>query len=331
MGARSEMLARQFEAKAQEALDTLVQLSESDWKKVTAAEKWSVGVTAHHMAGVLETLAGVIGAVAAGQAPAGFRPDVIDEMNARHAKDYVDCTRAETIELHKKGAARAAAAIRGLHDEHLGRRALLLGGAPMTAEQVILGGLFGHIDQHFGSIRDTVGSRAAPADDEFVVTRVLDAPRDLVWKAYTESGRLVHWWGPRGFTMRSATVDLRPGGVFQYGMRSPDGQDMWGQWTFREIAAPERIVTTVSFTDERGSVVRHPLSPTWPLEVVSTMTLSEHAGRTTVTIASRPHAATEPERQTFDAGREGMRQGFDGTLDRLAGYLARVREDSSCS
>jgi uncharacterized protein YndB with AHSA1/START domain len=169
------------------------------------------------------------------------------------------------------------------------------------------------------------------ADDDFIVTRVLDAPRDLVWKAFTESDRLTQWWGPRGFTTQSAAVDLRPGGVLQYGMRSPDGQDMWGKWTFREIAAPVRIVTTVSFADERGNVVRHPLSPTWPLEVLSTMTLSERAGRTTVTIASRPHAATDSERRTFDAGREGMRQGFDGTLDRLAAYLAKTMEDASCS
>ena len=327
MGAKSEMLARQFEARAQEVLARLEELSESDWKTVTAAEKWTVGVTAHHVAGVLETIARVVAAVATGQAPAGFRPEIIDEMNARHAKDYVDCTRADTIELHKKGAALAAAAIRGLDDDHLGRTALLLGGAPMTAEQVILGGLFAHIDDHFGGIRNTLGG----PDGAFVVSRVLDAPRDLVWRAYTEAGRLVRWWGPKGFTMQSATVDLRPGGVFHYGMRSSNGQDMWGKWTFREIVAPERIVTIASFTDVRGTVVRHPMSPTWPLEVLSTMTLAEDAGRTTVTIASLPLAASESERRTFDAGRDGMRQGFAGTLDRLAEYLVTAKEESSCS
>ena len=62
---------------------------------------------------------------------------------------------------------------------------------------------------------------------EFSFTRVFDAPRDLVWKAFTESERLMQWWGPKGFTMLVAKLDLRPGGVFHYSMRSPDGRAMY--------------------------------------------------------------------------------------------------------
>jgi len=79
-------------------------------------------------------------------------------MNAQHAKDYANCTRAETIELHKRGVAAALATIRGLSDEELARSASLAPGAPpMTVEQIITGGLLHHVDDHFGSIRKTIG------------------------------------------------------------------------------------------------------------------------------------------------------------------------------
>jgi hypothetical protein len=158
MGAKSEDLAKRFEVKAREALASLEQLSEADWKKVTAAEQWSVGVTAHHLAGALQPISGMIKAVAAWQSLSGFSLGMLDQMNAQHAKDYANCTKAETIALFKEGAATAAATIRGLSDDQLARSGTLLTDAPpMTAEQVITGGLLNHTDEHFGSIRKTVG------------------------------------------------------------------------------------------------------------------------------------------------------------------------------
>jgi hypothetical protein len=115
-------------------------------------------VTAHHLAAALEPIAGMITAVATGQAAGTLSPEMLDEMNARHAKDFVDCTRAETIELHRRGTALAAATIRGLAEAELARSGTLFKGAPpMTAEQVIAMGLLDHIDEHFGSIRKTIG------------------------------------------------------------------------------------------------------------------------------------------------------------------------------
>lgn len=158
MGAKSEELAKQFEAKSGAALATLEKLSEADWKKVTEAEKWSVGVTAHHLASVLEAVAGMIRAVVAKQAPGDLSMELIDGMNAQHAKDFAACTRAETIELHRKGSATAAATIRGLSDTDLATGGTVLKGLPpMTAEQLIAGGLLAHIDDHYGSIRKTIG------------------------------------------------------------------------------------------------------------------------------------------------------------------------------
>jgi uncharacterized protein YndB with AHSA1/START domain len=158
---------------------------------------------------------------------------------------------------------------------------------------------------------------------EFVSSRVFDAPRELVWKAFTEADRLRHWWGPKGLTMLSCEIDLRPGGLFHYGMRTPDGHEMWGKWVFREIVPQERLVYVVSFSDARGGVTRHPMSATWPLEVLGTTSFADQGARTLVTNRGMPINATEEERKTFYSSFEGMTQGFNGTWDQLTAYLAR--------
>ena len=160
---------------------------------------------------------------------------------------------------------------------------------------------------------------------EFVISRVFDAPRDLVWRANTEREHLMHWWGPKGFTMAKCNLDLRPGGTFHYCLRSADGHEMWGKLTYREIVAPERLVCVVSFSDEKGGITRHPMSPTWPLEMLSTSTFAEQDGKTTITIRWHPINASEEERKTFDESHEGMKQGFTGSFDQLAAHLAKTR------
>jgi len=157
MGARSEALAAQLEEKVQQAMATLEGLSDAEWKKTTADEKWSVGVTAHHIASVPQTISKAIKALLAGES-LDFGGKTIDAINAKHAKDYVDCTKAETVDLLKKGAAVAAATVRGLSDNQLAKSGMIVPGAPpMTVEQLITGGLINHLDQHFGSIQKTVG------------------------------------------------------------------------------------------------------------------------------------------------------------------------------
>ena len=125
--------------------------------------------------------------------------------------------------------------------------------------------------------------------------------------------------------MLDCKMDLRPGGIFHYRMRYINGQDMWGKFVYREIVAPERLVFINSFSDAEGGLTRHPLSPTWPLEMVSTLTLSEHEGTTTLTMQWIPLSPTESERKTFEAGRQSMQQGWTGTLDQLAEYLGGGR------
>jgi len=160
--------------------------------------------------------------------------------------------------------------------------------------------------------------------EEFAITRVFDAPRERVWKAWTEAECLKQWWGPKGFTVHTSKVDLRPGGVFHYGMKAPDGSDMWGRFVYREIKAPERLVLIVSFSDPKGGVSRHPGHMSWPLQMMSTVTFEAQGGKTKVTVRWIPHEATEAERKTFEEGRDGMKQGWTGTFDQFAAYLAKA-------
>ena len=158
MGAKGEALAKQFEAKVEEATALLEKLSDTDWRKTTAAEKWTVAATAHHIASSYEPVAHIIRTIAAGQALPHFTRQMLDEMNAQHAKEFADCARPETIALHKKGAVAAAAAVRGLSDAELAKTGTVFTGMPpVSAEDMVNGALLGHIDEHFGSIRKTVG------------------------------------------------------------------------------------------------------------------------------------------------------------------------------
>ena len=176
-------------------------------------------------------------------------------------------------------------------------------------------------------VRIVEPAAADPVDAPFVITRVFRAPRELVFDAWTKREHLMHWMGPKGTTIARATLDLRPGGSFHYGMQSPDGHMMWGKWTFREIVRPERLVVVVAFSDESGGVARHPFVPNWPLETLSTMTFDEHAGigrGTTVVLQWAPHHASDAERQVFAASHAGMEQGWRGTMEQFEAYLATL-------
>lgn len=165
----------------------------------------------------------------------------------------------------------------------------------------------------------------AEKSTDFVISRVFDAPRELVWKAFTDAERLQHWWGPKGFKVKASKMDLRVGGTYHYGLTAPNGSDMWGKMAFREIAPPQRLVWINSFSDETGGTTRHPGHMSWPLELLTVVTFEEQDGRTLLTVRWSPHNATEEERKTFDAGRDSMRMGWTGTLEQLEAYLAKAK------
>lgn len=157
----------------------------------------------------------------------------------------------------------------------------------------------------------------------FIISRTFDAPREQVWKAWTEPAGLSQWFGPRGCTMPQIKMDAKPGGTCHCCLRTPEGHEMWGKFLYREVSAPERLVYAQHFSDRAGGVTRHPGSSTWPLHMLTTVTFAEDNGRTRLTVRWEPLHPADEERRTFDAGHEGMNQGWGGSFDQLAEYLGR--------
>jgi uncharacterized protein YndB with AHSA1/START domain len=149
---------------------------------------------------------------------------------------------------------------------------------------------------------------------ELVLERVFDAPRETVFKAYTEPERLAEWWGPRGWTLPVCKLDLRPGGVWHYMMRGPNGEESWGKAVYREIVAPSRLVYTDAFSDAEGNV-----APGMP-EMLITVELIEQEGKTRL-ISTTEFSTPEEKQSIIDMG---ALQGITETWDRLEEYLAKA-------
>jgi uncharacterized protein YndB with AHSA1/START domain len=160
------------------------------------------------------------------------------------------------------------------------------------------------------------------ASKDFVISRVFDAPRDLVWQCFTQPERMKQWWGPKGAKILKSQMDLRVGGTYHYGMQTQDGTVMWGKMVYRAVTPPERLEFINSFSDEAGGLSRHPMAPTWPLEMLSIFTFEDlGGGKTKFTVTWRPHNATAEEQATFDAGHASMTGGWSGTMESLENYL----------
>lgn len=155
----------------------------------------------------------------------------------------------------------------------------------------------------------------------FVVTRTFDAPRELVFAVLTEPEHLLQWWGPKGVHMDTCSLDLRPGGTFLYGLRTPDGSELWGKWVFRVVEPPAHIEFIASFSDAQGGITHHPMSATWPLETLSSIRLIDEGPRTTLSMWGMPYNASAEESSAFTNAFGGMQIGWKGTFDKLDEYL----------
>lgn len=152
------------------------------------------------------------------------------------------------------------------------------------------------------------GAGAPLADLELVITRVFDAPRELVFEAWAEPERAVRWWGPQGFTTAYCEMDVRPGGTYRVCMRSPEGTEHWQRGVCREVVAPERLVFTFAWEDAEGKPGH---------ETVVTVTLAEYGAMTKLTL----HQAvfeTVTERDLHQGG-------WESALECLAVYLAGLK------
>jgi uncharacterized protein YndB with AHSA1/START domain len=179
-----------------------------------------------------------------------------------------------------------------------------------------------------GYVQELAKDRPGPTDDDFVIARTFDAPRELVWKVWTNPEHLAQWWGPKDCKVRVADLDVRPGGMFHYCMTYQSGHEMWARFVYREIEAPRRMVYVSSFSDPQGGLTRAPfpqLEGKFPLEVLNTMTLTESDGRTTLSVRGHPINATGEERALYRGMTGSMQQGFTGTFDVLSDYLAQLQ------
>jgi hypothetical protein len=160
MGARADALAKKFEEASKAVTDVLTRVSDADWKKMTSGEKWSVGVVAHHIAMSHAGISNLVKSVASGKSVPTLTMAALDQMNAQHAKEHAGCSKSETLELHKKNAAAAAAIVRGLSDAELDRTGgVLIGMPPMSTQQAVEQILIKHANEHLGSIRAALGTR----------------------------------------------------------------------------------------------------------------------------------------------------------------------------
>jgi uncharacterized protein YndB with AHSA1/START domain len=145
---------------------------------------------------------------------------------------------------------------------------------------------------------------------DLTLTRTFDAPRAMVWKAWTDPAELARWWGPGQFTNPVCKVDLRPGGAIYIEMRAPDGavHPMGGE--FREIVEPERLVLVTAALDSNGQPM---------FEVLNTVTFDDAGGKTRLTMRAQVLKTTAAAPQYL----RGMREGWTQSLERLAHYLAK--------
>lgn len=160
-------------------------------------------------------------------------------------------------------------------------------------------------------------------NEDIIIERVFDAPRELVWKAWTDPEMVKKWWGPEGFTAPSAQIDLREGGKYIFAMHGPVGsewdRDMYTAGVFKEIVEHEKIVSTDYFSDENGNMIKpsdEGQDENFPTEMTVTVTFEEvEDGKTKLTI-HYPKAENEAQ---FEAMlKSGMKEGWSTSLDKLA-------------
>jgi len=156
-------------------------------------------------------------------------------------------------------------------------------------------------------------------EQALVIERVFDAPRELVWKAWTEPDRFMRWWGPKDYSCPACQIDFRVGGSWLACMRSSDGTDIWSTGVYREIIPLERIVCTDSFADAEGNVVpasHYGIPGDFPSEMLVTVMLEDSDGKTKMTLRHEGMPGGEMG--------EGANQGWNESFDKLADELTKA-------
>ncbi len=152
-----------------------------------------------------------------------------------------------------------------------------------------------------------------PTERDLVMSRVFDAPQEMVFKAFSNCAALMQWWGPRLWPTKFCEIDFRPGGVWRYCMRGPAGEEAWGKATYRDIVSPERIAFVDAFTDADGNETPGMAQAQVVVE------FAEYDGKTRLTTRAT-YASPADLKSVLDMG---MVDGMTETWDRLEEFLAK--------
>lgn len=158
---------------------------------------------------------------------------------------------------------------------------------------------------------------------ELRIERVFDAPREIVWEAWTVPEQIAQWMGPKGSTSESVSVDIRTGGMHHWRMDMPGAGSMYGRADYREVTPPSRLVWVHGFADAEGNRVAVPFAPGWPLTMLSTVTFEEEGEKTRVVLTWVPLDATPEQEQVFADNLPSMQGGWGGSFAQLEEFLAR--------
>ncbi len=166
--------------------------------------------------------------------------------------------------------------------------------------------------------------KEATGEEQFFINRTFNAPIDVLFDMWTDPKHVAKWTPPTGATMEFLEVDIRSGGNSFYKMDWAGGSSMYGKVQYLEVTKPSRLVYTQQFCDEKGNVSRHPMAPTWPETMLTTITLTEEGPNLTrATVKWETHGKVTPEElATFVAAKAGMTGGWTGSFDKLDELLA---------
>jgi len=160
--------------------------------------------------------------------------------------------------------------------------------------------------------------------EKFVINRAFDAPLDVMFAMWTDPQHFARWLPPTGFEMQFLRAEIKPGGSSFFRMAG-NNLTMYGRVQYLHVDKPDRLVYTQQFCDEQENLSRHPLAPTWPATMLTTVVFTaEGPERTRVTVTWEPDGPTTPEElAAFVQARGGMTQGWTGSFDKLETLLAQ--------
>lgn len=176
--------------------------------------------------------------------------------------------------------------------------------------------------QHINRLQDYLAFYEA--ESTFTISRVFDAPLQLLYDVHTQKEHILNYWGPKESETEIIEFDFKTGGRLFYCMNMPQGKS-YGQQIYREIVPNKRLTMFTTFCNEQGEAIRHPMSDTWPVYMLNSMDFEAvDENRTKLTIKGVPYNATEAEHKTFLEGHKSMEAGYGGTLNVLEEYLISI-------